>query len=99
MGQVIDVTRRNFIKGVTGVLKHSYGMLSMADGHFGIRHYLQSGTQCGKMWSQVRAPDLNILDFIWVRHESLRGYPEETTHRANVLLAGMKPNTADGTFS
>jgi hypothetical protein len=81
--------------GITGVLKHFYGVLSMADGHFGIRHYLQSGTQCGKMWSMVRAPDLNILDCIWVSHEALRGYPEETTHRANVLLAGMDPVALD----
>jgi uncharacterized protein (DUF362 family) len=81
--------------GITGVLKHCYGLLSMADGHFGIRHYLQSGAQCGKMWSLVRAPDLNILDCIWVSHEALRGYPEETTHRANVLLAGMDPVALD----
>jgi len=81
--------------GVTGVLKHCYGMLSMADGHFGIRHYLQSGAQCGKMWSLVRAPDLNILDCIWVSHEALRGYPEDTTHRSNVLLAGMDPVALD----
>ncbi len=81
--------------GITGVLKHCYGVLSMADGHFGIRHYLQSGTQCGKMWSLVRAPDLNILDCIWVSHESLRGYPVETTQRTNVLLAGMDPVALD----
>jgi uncharacterized protein (DUF362 family) len=47
------------------------------------------------MWSMVRAPDLNILDCIWVSHEALRGYPEETTHRANVLLAGMDPVALD----
>ena len=81
--------------GITGVLKHSYGILSMADGHSGIRHYLQSGTQCGKIWSLVRAPDLNILDCIWVSHESLRGYPPETTRRTNILLAGVDPVALD----
>lgn len=81
--------------GITGVLKHCYGLLSMADGSIIIRHYLQSGTQCGKMWSLTRAPDLNLLDCIWVSHESLRGYPEETTRRANVLLAGMDPVSLD----
>jgi len=81
--------------GITGALKHTYGILSMADGNFLIRHYLQSGIQCGKMWSAVRAPDLNILDCIWVSHESLRGYPPATTHRADVLLAGMDPVALD----
>ncbi len=81
--------------GITGSLKHCYGVLSMADGNFGIRHYLQSGTQCGKMWTLVRTPDLNLLDCIWVSHGSLRGYPEETTHRSNVLLAGADPVALD----
>ena len=81
--------------GITGVLKHSYGILSMADSHSGIRHYAESGTQCGKMWSLVRSPDLNILDCIWVSHVSLRGYPPATTYRANTLLAGMDPVALD----
>ncbi len=81
--------------GITGVLKHSYGILSMADGYSGIRHYAQSGTQCGKMWILVRAPDLNILDCIWVSHETLGGYPPETTRRTNILLAGTDPVALD----
>jgi len=81
--------------GITGVLKHCYGILSMADGYSGIRHYEESGSQCGKIWTLVRAPDLNILDCIWVSHESLRGYPPETTYRANVLLAGIDPVALD----
>lgn len=81
--------------GITGVLKHTYGILSMADGNSGIRHYSQSGTQCGKMWSLVRAPDLNILDCIWVSYESLSGYPPETTFRTNILLAGFDPVALD----
>jgi hypothetical protein len=81
--------------GITGVLKHSYGILSMADGFSGIRHYAESGTQCGKMWGLVRAPDLNILDCIWVSHESLSGYPPETTHRADLLLGGVDPVALD----
>ena len=81
--------------GITGVLKHSYGILSMADGYSGIRHYSESGTQCGKMWSLVRVPDLNILDCIWVSHESLGGYPPEVTYRTNMLLAGIDPVALD----
>ncbi len=81
--------------GITGVLKHSYGILSMADGSIGIRHYAESGTQCGKMWSLVRVPDLNILDCIWVSYESLCGYPPATTCRVNTLLAGFDPVALD----
>ena len=81
--------------GITGVLKHVYGILSMADGSSGIRHYSQSGTQCGKVWSLVRPPDLNILDCIWVSFESLTGYPPETTCRTNTLLAGIDPVALD----
>lgn len=81
--------------GITGVLKHCYGILSMSDGYQSIRHYSQSGTQCGKMWNLVRMPDLNILDCIWVSHESLGGYPPGTTRRTNALLAGIDPVALD----
>ncbi|UCE82014.1 MAG: DUF362 domain-containing protein [Deltaproteobacteria bacterium] len=81
--------------GITGVLKHSYGILSMADGYSGVRHYSESGTQCGKMWVLVRPPDLNILDCIWVSQESLSGYPPETTYRKDTLLAGSDPVAMD----
>lgn len=67
----------------------------MADSSSPIRHYAQSGTQCGKMWSLVRAPDLNILDCIWVSYESLNGYPPKTTCRVNILLAGFDPVALD----
>jgi Domain of unknown function (DUF362) len=91
----IPVLKTHDGTGVTGALKHCYGVLSMADGNIAIRHYLKSGTQCGEMWSLVRAPDLNLLDCIWVSHESLRGYPPETTRRTNVLLAGIDPVALD----
>jgi len=81
--------------GITGVLKHVYGILSMADGSSGIRHYSQSGTQCGKVWSLVRNPDLNILDGIWVSFDSLTGYPPDTTRRTDTLLAGIDPVALD----
>jgi hypothetical protein len=80
---------------MTGALKHTYGILSMADGSSGVRHYSESGSQCGKMWGLVRAPDLNIVDCIWVSHESLSGYPASTTYRSNTLLAGIDPVALD----
>ncbi len=91
----IPVLKTHGGTGITGILKHSYGILSMADGYSGIRHYGESGTQCGKMWSLVRIPDLNILDCIWVSHEKLGGYPPEATRRTNILLAGTDPVALD----
>jgi len=82
--------------GITGVLKHMYGVVSMADGSRDMRHYAQSGTQCGKMWTLVRMPDLNIVDCIWVNHQTHHcGWPPSTTHRYDVLLAGIDPVALD----
>lgn len=91
----IPVFKHHAGTGVTGALKNTYGILSMADGKSGIRHYSQSGTQCGKMYSLVRAPDLTIMDCIWVSPDSLRGYPEDRTYRSDILLAGVDPVALD----
>jgi hypothetical protein len=81
--------------GVTGALKHTYGILTMSDGYSGIRHYSQSGTQCGRMFIETRAPVLNIVDCIWVSQDSLSGYPVSTTTRTDTLLAGIDPVALD----
>ncbi|MBA7473194.1 hypothetical protein ES707_08529 [subsurface metagenome] len=84
--------------GITCALKNSYGILSMKDDDNWrkIRHYEESGSQCGKMYSLVRMPDLNIIDAVWVTHQTHhRGYPPSTTHRADILLAGTDPVALD----
>jgi hypothetical protein len=91
--------------GMTGALKIVYGTLSMSDGTSAKRHYADLGSQCAKMWTDVRPPDLNILDCIWVSHGSMIaggqhvsgciGYPPEITSRQNVLLAGHDPLAID----
>lgn len=91
----LPVLKHHAGTGITGALKNAYGILSMADGGSGIRHYSQSGIQCGKMWSLVKSPDLTIFDCIWVSPDSLRGYPPETTYRADTLLAGFDPVALD----
>jgi len=91
----VPVLKHHDGSGVTGVLKHVYGLVSMSDGQSPVRHYAEIGSQCGKVWSLVRAPDLNILDCIWVSQDSLTGYPPETTRRCNVLLAGLDPVALD----
>jgi hypothetical protein len=80
---------------ITASLKHFYGILSMEDGQSGFRHYSGLGETCGKMVVSVRTPVLNIIDAIWVSHSSLKGYPEETTFRANQLLASQDPVALD----
>ncbi len=80
---------------ITASLKHFYGVVSMADGYSPIRHYDQMGSTCGKMAVSVRTPVLNIIDAIWVSHASLKGYPPETTYRANTLLSSQDPVALD----
>lgn len=80
---------------ITASLKHFYGVLSMADGNSGIRHYSKLGNTCGKMVVSVRTPVLNIIDAIWVSQASIKGYPAETTFRANTLVASQDPVALD----
>jgi hypothetical protein len=80
---------------ITASLKHLYGILSMSDGNSSVRHYSGLGSTCGKMMVSVRTPVLNIIDSIWVSHRALKGYPADTTFRANMLLAGQDPVALD----
>jgi len=91
--------------GMTGALKIVYGTLSMSDGTSARRHYADLGSQCAKMWTEVRPADLNILDCIWVSFGSMTvanehvsgciGYPPRLTSRENTLLAGTDPLALD----
>jgi len=80
---------------ITASLKHFYGVLSMADGQSGFRHYAGLGETCGKMVASVRTPVLNIIDAIWVSHGSLWGYPKATTTRINQIIASQDPVALD----
>ena len=93
----IPVLKHHDIGGseITASLKNFYGVLSMRDGQAPFRHYKGMGETCGKMICSVRTPVLNILDAIWVSYSSLRGYPEETTFRANQILASQDPVALD----
>lgn len=79
---------------ITGAVKHFYGLLSMADGHVGPRHYSALGEACGTMIAAVRPPVLNIMDAIWVSHLALAGTPGGTV-RVNRLLASQDPVALD----
>jgi hypothetical protein len=80
---------------ITASLKHVYGILSMSDGQSSYRHYSGLGETCGKMVVSIRPPVLNIIDAIWVSHNSLKGYPANTTFRANQILASQDPVALD----
>jgi len=79
----------------TGAMKHFYGVLSMSDGQSGFRHYDGLGETCGKMVVSVRTPVLNILDAIWVSHNSLAGYPASETFNAGQIAASQDPLALD----
>ncbi len=81
--------------GITGALKSYYGILSMADGYRGERHYEKIGKHLGEMVAKVRAPTLNIMDCIWVTPVMWAGYPPENTTRLNQLLASVDPVALD----
>ncbi len=81
--------------GITGALKHFYGVLSMADGKGGERHYARLGQHCGEMITLVRTPVINILDCIWVTQINWAGYPPEHTTHLNQLLASVDPVALD----
>jgi hypothetical protein len=80
---------------ITASLKHFYGVVSMADGQQPFRHYGGLGQTCGTMVVSVRTPVLNIIDATWVSFSSITGYPSETTHRANQILASQDPVALD----
>jgi hypothetical protein len=80
---------------ITASLKNFYGIVSMADPFWRFRHYDGLGETCGKMATVIRTPILNILDSIWVCHMSCRGYPPETTFRANQIMASQDPVALD----
>jgi uncharacterized protein (DUF362 family) len=80
---------------ITAAMKHMYGLLSMADGNVGERHYQGLGEACGKMMVSVRPPVLNIIDAIWVSHIALAGYPAAKTSQVNALAASQDPVALD----
>jgi uncharacterized protein (DUF362 family) len=80
---------------ITGALKHVYGLVSMADGQSGFRHYGGLGETCGKMMVSVHTPVLHIMDGIWVSHGALAGYPASATSRADTILASQDPVALD----
>ncbi len=80
---------------ITASLKHVYGIVSMADGQSGYRHYQGLGETCGKMMVSVCTPVLNIMDAIWVSPRSLGGHPSSIPYQAQQIIASQDPVALD----
>lgn len=93
----VPVLKHHDINGseITASLKHFYGILSMGDGQSRYRHYSGLGQTCGKMVASVKTPVLNILDCIWVSHQTIKGYPPQNTVRVDQILASQDPVALD----
>lgn len=92
----VPVLKAHFIYGVTGCVKHYMGVVSdkLQDGG------AHRSTRTGGMGSEIvetRAPDLNILDAIWVNATPGKGprssYDEAT--RLNIVMASTDPCALD----
>lgn len=102
----VPVLKDHWYTNLTCSLKHTYGILSMADGEsFFDRHPVDLGGYgriWGKMMATVKTPVLNLVDAIWVSQgdlstarRGLQGYPPEVTTRTNQLLASQDPVALD----
>jgi hypothetical protein len=100
----VPVLKDHWYTSLTCSLKHTYGILSMADGVPFDRHFGDVGQIWGMMMELIKTPVLNIVDAIWVsqgkgdpptRQWGLLGYPPEVTTRTNQLLASQDPVALD----
>lgn len=80
--------------GITGALKHVYGLLTMFNAP-GAYHYDRIGDATGEMHAVVLPPTLNVVDCIWISPNDLDGGPDSNPVRTNRLLAGFDPVALD----
>jgi hypothetical protein len=83
---------------VTGALKLSYGLLSMARAPVGTYHYTELGKATGTMWTAVRRADLHLMDAIYVVKYGgpyCGTYDETLAPRTATLLASVDPPALD----
>jgi hypothetical protein len=92
----VPVLKAHFIYGVTGCVKHYMGVVSdkLQDG--GAHRSTRTGGM-GTEIAETRAPNLNILDAIWVNATPGKGprsnYDEAT--RLNIIMASTDPCALD----
>ncbi len=92
----VPVLKAHFIYGVTGCVKHYMGVVSDKLQGGGAHRSVQKGGM-GTEIAGTRAPDLNVLDAIWVNSTPGKGprsnYDEAT--RLNIIMAGTDPCALD----
>ena len=89
----IPVLKTHRAAGVTGALKLYFGVISID--WFNKEYHAHMGLTCAEMFVHVRAPDLNIMDSIWVPVNQIVGTPETNPQRANKLTASTDPLALD----
>jgi uncharacterized protein (DUF362 family) len=92
----VPVLKAHFIYGVTGCVKHYMGVVSDKLQGGGAHRSVRTGGM-GAEIAGTRAPDLNVLDAIWVNSTPGKGprsnYDEAT--RLNIIMAGTDPCALD----
>jgi hypothetical protein len=92
----VPVLKAHFIYGVTGCIKHYMGVVSDKLQGGGAHRSVRTGGM-GTEIAGTRAPDLNVLDAIWVNSTPGKGprsnYDEAT--RLNLIIAGTDPCALD----
>jgi uncharacterized protein (DUF362 family) len=92
----VPVLKAHFIYGVTGCIKHYMGVVSDKLQGGGAHRSVRTGGM-GTEISGTRAPNLNVLEAIWVNATPGKGprsnYDEAT--RLNIIMAGTDPCALD----
>jgi hypothetical protein len=89
----IPVLKTHRAAGATGALKLYFGIISID--WFNEEYHANMGLTCAEMFAHVRAPDLNIMDSIWVPVNQIVGTPETNPMRVNKLTASVDPLALD----
>jgi hypothetical protein len=89
----VPILKTHRAAGVTGALKNYFGVISID--WFNREYHAHMGLTCAEMFAHVRAPDLNILDSIWVPVNQIVGTPETHPQRANKMTASIDPLALD----
>ena len=89
----VPVMKNHRSAGVTCSLKLYFGVLSV---NWNSSEYHDNiGLTCAEMFVHIRAPDLIILDAIWMPVNAVNGHPDTLPQRTNQLLAATDPLALD----
>jgi uncharacterized protein (DUF362 family) len=92
----VPVLKSHFIYGVTGCVKHYMGVVSDKLQGGGAHKSVRTGGM-GAVIAGTRAPDLNVLDAIWVNSTPGKGprSSDDEATRLNIIMAGTDPCALD----